>query len=366
MEVILSYLENMFLHMPNTTEVLRAKEELASMMEDKYNELLAEGKKENEAIGIVISEFGDLSELAESLGLVNQTQSGVKTQESGSYGAGTNATSGNYEAAENYGTGANYSQSEAYEPKPRFVSRTEAEEYIETSGKSSKLTAIGVLLCIYCPIPVLFLGSMDSYANTMSDLSYVFLGVIPLLVMVAIAVAFFIYGGMKLEKFKYMKTERLQLETSVESYLSELEENIRPKYTRNLVVGIMLCIFSVIPLLIVGTMTDDDVMCGLSVIVLLIMVGIGVLFFIVGGSEMECIKVLKQEEEYTIHRKENNKIMDVIGGIYWPIVTAIYLGWSFLTANWGYTWIIWPIAGVLFGAIAAICGAVDTARKKSA
>lgn len=347
MEVILSYLENMFLHMPNTTEVLRAKEELASMMEDKYNELLAEGKKENEAIGIVISEFGDLSELAESLGLVNQTQSGAKTQENGNNGAGTN-----------------YGQSEEYEQKTRFVSRTEAEEYIEISEKSSKLTAIGVLLCIYCPIPVLFLGSVDSYANTMSDLSYVFLGVIPLLVMVAIAVAFFIYGDTKLEKFKYMKKERLQLETSVESYLSELEENIRPKYTRNLVIGIMLCIFSVIPLLIVGSMTDDDVMCDLSVIVLLIMVGIGVVFFIVGGSTMECIKVLKQEEDYTIRKKESNKLIDIIGGVYWPIVTAIYLGWSFITGTWGYTWIIWPIAGVLFGAIAAICGAVNTAMKK--
>ena len=43
MEVILSYLENMFLNMPKTPEVLRAKEELASMMDDKYNELLAEG-----------------------------------------------------------------------------------------------------------------------------------------------------------------------------------------------------------------------------------------------------------------------------------------------------------------------------------
>lgn len=49
MEVILSYLENMFLNMPHTPEVLRAKEELAGMMEDKYSELLAEGKKENEA-----------------------------------------------------------------------------------------------------------------------------------------------------------------------------------------------------------------------------------------------------------------------------------------------------------------------------
>ena len=37
------------------------------MMEDKYNELIAEGKMDNEATGIVISEFGNLEELAEEL-----------------------------------------------------------------------------------------------------------------------------------------------------------------------------------------------------------------------------------------------------------------------------------------------------------
>ena len=38
-------------------------------MEDKYNELISEGKSDNEAIGIVISEFGNLDELADSLGI---------------------------------------------------------------------------------------------------------------------------------------------------------------------------------------------------------------------------------------------------------------------------------------------------------
>lgn len=57
METIKNYLENMFSHLPNTPEVQKAKYELYQMMEDKYNELISEGKSDNEAIGIVISEF---------------------------------------------------------------------------------------------------------------------------------------------------------------------------------------------------------------------------------------------------------------------------------------------------------------------
>jgi hypothetical protein len=69
MESIRSYLENMFLNLPQTPQVLKAKNELFQMMEDKYTELKEEGKTENEAVGTVISEFGNLDELAEELGI---------------------------------------------------------------------------------------------------------------------------------------------------------------------------------------------------------------------------------------------------------------------------------------------------------
>lgn len=71
METIKNYLESMFLNLPNTPEVYRAKSELLQMMEDKYTELKEEGKSENEAIGIVISEFGNLDELAADLGIAS-------------------------------------------------------------------------------------------------------------------------------------------------------------------------------------------------------------------------------------------------------------------------------------------------------
>ena len=76
METIRNYLETMFLNLPGTPEVMRAKMELGQMMEDKYNELIAEGKMDNEATGIVISEFGNLEELAEELGILDYMKKG--------------------------------------------------------------------------------------------------------------------------------------------------------------------------------------------------------------------------------------------------------------------------------------------------
>ena len=40
MDIIKSYLETMFANLQATNEVLRAKDELLGMMEDKYNELI--------------------------------------------------------------------------------------------------------------------------------------------------------------------------------------------------------------------------------------------------------------------------------------------------------------------------------------
>ena len=69
MDTIRNYLNAMFAGLPDTPEVRRAYEELAAMMEDKYTELMEEGLTENEAVGTVISEFGNLEELAQTLGI---------------------------------------------------------------------------------------------------------------------------------------------------------------------------------------------------------------------------------------------------------------------------------------------------------
>lgn len=83
MDTIREYIESMFKKLPQTEKVLKAKLELLSMMEDKYEELKNEGKSENEAVGTVIREFGNLEELATELGIdeeINEKKSASKKQ----------------------------------------------------------------------------------------------------------------------------------------------------------------------------------------------------------------------------------------------------------------------------------------------
>ena len=114
METIRNYLETMFARLPVTLEVQKAKNELWQIMEDKYSELLQEGKTENEAVGIVISEFGNLDELAKELGISN------------------------FVLRENQKMAGSL----------RHVTLAEVKDYLHDKTRAAYAVALGVLLCI--------------------------------------------------------------------------------------------------------------------------------------------------------------------------------------------------------------------------
>lgn len=204
METIKNYLENMFSHLPNTPEVQKAKYELYQMMEDKYNELISEGKSDNEAIGIVISEFGNLDELADSLGIksfVNPSQA---------------------------------------MPAAKTLSRETAAAFLRDSEKQAYLTAFGVLLCIIASLGPIFseciprsLASPDA-----SDA----IGITFLFVCIAVAVGFFIFSGSLSSKWSYLKKEPYCIDFETANWINERKESYRSTHAMLLTVGIMLCI----------------------------------------------------------------------------------------------------------------------------
>ncbi len=81
----------------------------------------------------------------------------------------------------------------------------------------------------------------------------------------------------------------------------------------------------------------------------LLMIGIGIYNIIrilmISGF---CDKLL-QKGDYTESKKMTQNKYDHIFSAYWMLITLIYLVASFLTLAWGITWIIWPVAGLIFG-----------------
>lgn len=318
METIKLYLENMFMNLPAGEKVDKAKRELLAMMEDKYNELKADGKTENEAVGIVISEFGNLDEIAEELGIKDTV------------------------------TQANEM------PQGRYVSLETAKEYMTTTAISARRIAIGVFLCVCSPIALIILGVISETNAVIPENMAGGIGLGILLILVAIAVPLFIYNGMALSKYEYLQKDSFQMDYSVKKYISELQEANKSSFALRMTVGTVICILGVIPLVMTAMIDENnDILAASAVGLLLFMVAIATLFFITGGLEEGAYNVLLQKGDYALEKKDN-KVMQSVSSVYWMIVTAIYLAWSFITKDWEFTWIVWPVAGVLFGAIAAI------------
>ena len=156
---------------------------------------------------------------------------------------------------------------------------------------------------------------------------------------------------MKTGKFEYLETEQIETEYGVVGMAKEKKAALQPAFTRNVVIGVTMIILGVIPLIVGSCITENEVIIVALVGLLLVMVAVAVFLFVSLGIEWETYKKLIQEDDYTPEEKAFSKKAQPIASIYWLMATAIFLGWSFMTNSWDHTWIVWPIAGVLFAVV---------------
>lgn len=119
--------------------------------------------------------------------------------------------------------------------------------------------------------------------------------------------------------------------------------------------GIALCIIGAVPV-IVGSMFGDGRLLELMVAVAftLIIVALGVNLIVKNSIIWDGFNKLLEEEDYRRDNKSKNRVLEPLGGIYWLSILAAYLGYSLLTNRWDISWIIWPVAGILFGVISIL------------
>lgn len=69
MSKVTDYIDNLFFLMPRTDAAAEMRQKLIESAEDKYEALLSWGKNQDEALGIVVSEFGSMEEICAELGV---------------------------------------------------------------------------------------------------------------------------------------------------------------------------------------------------------------------------------------------------------------------------------------------------------
>ncbi len=243
----------------------------------------------------------------------------------------------------------------------RRVSMEQAVEFLRLRDAVSGRIALGVMLCICSAIPlILICGAQELGRLAISENAAAGLGCLILFLMIAPAVGVFIHSGMKLHAYEFLEQEPIETAYGVDGMVRERQSSYTAQHTRLLIAGIMLCVLCPAPLFVALALLGDDWSMTLAVAALLGMVGIGVLCIVRTCMVWESFQLLLEEGDYTRERKLESRRNSAIAGIYWGVVTAVYLGYSFLTEDWSRSWIVWPVAGVSYGVLVCILRVLRT------
>jgi DNA-binding XRE family transcriptional regulator len=244
----------------------------------------------------------------------------------------------------------------------RTVNRHEAEAYMALSKKGAYLVGLGVLLCIIAAIPLLLISAaIDGGLLQMNESVGFAISMTALLALAAVAVAMFIYTGIRFSAFSYLE-EDFELDSEYRGCLRGQSEKINKRFSIGIIVGVSAIIVSVIPFIILGIMQISDFVTVVALCAMMIAVGLAVALIIIVGLPKGAHDRLLGIGEYSREKKRTSKALEAVSSSYWSIVLIAYLGYSFLSSNWGISWIIWPIAGVIYGVIEAVFSLKDSTK----
>ncbi|MEF3404459.1 permease prefix domain 1-containing protein [Agromyces sp. CCNWLW203] len=352
MNVITAYLETMFSAYPQTPRLLEAKAELHAMMEDAYTGYLAAGLSENEAVGRVITEFGNLDELAPQLGISAEIAPGSA--------ASAPALSATTVPPATDVSGA------AKRPAPAPVTREEAERYADVRRRTEPRLALAVAMFVVSPAPLVALVTLSSGGAIGLDQDpAVLIGLACLFVVVVTGVLMVVRRDHELAPFRRLAAGDFTTVPGVDRWAEALAAEVATKRATALQVAIGLWILAASPVLAISLLAPPAVTnswIGVAVAGTLLMVATGLLVFIPANWAQSVAETLTKTDDDGLVGTERRSIVGVVAAFYWPLVVAIFLAWSFIGSAWGVSWVIWPIAAVLFGAIASGLSALERYR----
>ena len=247
----------------------------------------------------------------------------------------------------------------------RLISLADAADYLSLRERASVQIASGTFLCILAFMPLLLLGAAAEQFQ-LSEALAALIGLASLFLLAAIAVVIFMRCGFHSAPYRFIELGEFRAENDVNDMVRARKMQFRSAYLRGNLIGVCLCILSPLAL-IFGILSKSDFTQVLLLCVTLLLAGIGVVFFILVGVRWASMERLLREGDFAPKTKSGSfkrackirveSLDEQLNSAYWLLTTTIYLAWSLFTHDWGKTWIVWPVAGVLFCAIRVIVDA---------
>ena len=249
----------------------------------------------------------------------------------------------------------------------RTVSMEEADAFLTLQAQAAPKIALGVSLCILSPMLLIYLGTLSDVEGgyRVSEAVVMAVGLPVLLLVVVGAVALFLRYGRPLERYDYLDKEAIELAYGVEGVVRKRHGAMVKRHTTRLIVGTALCILAAVPLFVSAVFEEQGALMGpvYGLLATLAMVAVGVYLLVETCTLNGGYQRLLEEGDYTRAKKEESKRNGPLLMIFWGVTTGIYLFWSFWTDDWERTWLVWPVAGVLFVAALGMSSMLHERKK---
>ena len=237
----------------------------------------------------------------------------------------------------------------------RRVSMEEANAFLNAKRETAPRLANTVSLFILSPVALLLLvGITESPDYNLEEGPAMAVGLAVLMLLTAVGVFIQITDRNKLSRFEYLEQESFETEYGVSGMVKEKKRDYESRYSLGLAGGTVICIVAVIPLLVAGVMETSDLVLILCVDLLLALVALGANLIVRVSTVKESYDTILQAGDYAKNKKRIQAKMGAFSAAYWCFTTAIYLGWSTWRQDWEESWIIWAVAGVLYGGVYGI------------
>lgn len=247
------------------------------------------------------------------------------------------------------------------EPGIMKVSLEDAAEFVKTQIKMSRDISVGVILCIYSVIPLLFLLALAEGEQQLLTLDLASgIGLVALFLAVSIGVSFFLRSNRYRIISDKFEEGKFELSYGVRSVFEEKLQKYQNVYSLRLSLFISMIITSVVPLLLVSIFSDSDMVTLMMVVLMFVIIGASVYYIIPTVFEHNVYNQIIGKGDYSPKKRYETRRIEKLGAFFWPLVTAVYIGWSLWTMDWHLTWIVWPVAGIAFAAFIGLIGLFNT------
>lgn len=228
METLKTYLAGLFEGVPDTAATRKAKADLLDLMTDHYHEELAEGKSEAEAIGAAITAVGSIDEVLAALEI--DPRQAAKPQPSAA----------------------------------NAIDDTTAERYWQANARYALTLGAGVAFCILSIALAAAFGIDDT--TIAAVMFFLALG---------IGVAAIITSAMGIRPQRQRIGER-PLTPATKALANDKLAAYHQSYTIGLMVGILCCLLSVLPPIVMNAVANED----LGAPLMIGMIALGVFYIV--------------------------------------------------------------------------------------